>query len=180
MILNYLSCSKENNIRVNTFILSLLLLHPSFSPQKARSARESNNIGDNEESQYAAINSKPWNRKSRLDWGFRLAQSTRESRFPKTWIHRSDRWMPRMGRGKKSLICDAIFPAKFLADRAETSTPFRVWNWEKKQRGDFKTFENRRMMWKDKEIFGMNGFKKIELDSLFYDFDRNIVTTSEI
>lgn len=86
--------------------------------------------------------------------------------------------MPRMGRGKKSLICDAIFPAKF--DRAETSTPFRVWNWEKKQRGDFKTFENRRMKWKDKEIFGMNGFKKIELDSLFYDFDRNIVTTSEI
>lgn len=36
------------------------------------------------------------------------------------------------------------------------------------------------MKWKDKEIFGMNGFKKIEFDSLFYDFDQNIVTTSGI
>lgn len=74
----------------------------------------------------------------------------RESRdFEDVWIHRSGRWMDAsdiyMGRGKNSLICDAIFPAKFLADRAETSTPFRVWNWKEggeKQRGDFETFEN--------------------------------------
>lgn len=49
MNLNYLSCSKENNIRVNTSLLSFLLLSlRSVSlRKKARPVRESNNIEDN-------------------------------------------------------------------------------------------------------------------------------------
>lgn len=175
MNLNYLSCSKENNIRVNTSLLSFLLLSlRSVSlRKKARPVRESNNIEDNVRriSVKVSCRHKFQTVKPQITFRLRLTRSTRESRFPKTWIHRSDRWMPRI-YGSREKVTDLwrYFSRKIPGRSSRNIDTVSCMELGKKQRRDFETFENRRMKWKDKEIFRMNGFKKIELDSLFLRF----------
>lgn len=163
-ILNYLSCSKENDIRVNSiyfspffFFFFLLVLRASLR-KKARPAREPNNIGGESVSVRVIYRHKFQTVKPQIAFRLRFPVRTINSRVAFSEdvdpsIGSMD--ASNMGREKKSPICDAIFPAKFLADRAETSTPFRVWNWGKKRRSEFSRHENRRMKRsKIIEIFG--------------------------